>query len=35
MLVTATLNDRLQPLDRAERYEDPLHLRPTTTGSSC
>ena len=32
MLVTATLNDRLQPLDRTERYEDPLNLLLETRG---
>ena len=26
MLVIATLNDRIRPLDRAERYEEPLGL---------
>ena len=32
MLVIATLNDRIQPLDRTERYEDPLHLLLETRG---
>jgi hypothetical protein len=32
MLVIATLNDRLEPADRAERYEDPLHLLLETRG---
>ncbi|MGN6132074.1 MAG: hypothetical protein ACTHOK_17160 [Nocardioidaceae bacterium] len=32
MYVIATLNDRLQPQDRAERYEDPLGLLLETRG---
>ena len=32
MLVIATLNDRIQPHDRAERYEDPLNLLLETRG---
>ena len=32
MLVIATLNDRIQPRDRAERYEDPLNLLLETRG---
>lgn len=32
MLVVATLNDRIQPLDRSERYEDPLNLLLETRG---
>ena len=32
MLVIATLNDRIQPVDRAERYEDPLNLLLETRG---
>jgi hypothetical protein len=32
MLVIATLNDRIQPLDRAERYEEPLNLLLETRG---
>jgi hypothetical protein len=32
MLVIATLNDRLAPLDRAERYESPLNLLLETRG---
>lgn len=35
MIVTVTLNDRIQPLDRGQRYEEPVHHLLQTRGAGA